>query len=185
MSRKEDTQRSSIGKQRYFKEDLTSSGKCEDASFGPSSGLVIGRLLTLLTSHGHPTREPTANDQRRGPNEANACLKLSEAHFRRAPCQKRSVAVWRSALLFRHASYSQFLAPSAHMLHSSFATASEYPKEITTRGFCISERGVVLPQSCIFSIFLNLHAVFTVITAYLHYRQFTEFHARCPSFTGH
>ncbi|TKR77098.1 hypothetical protein L596_018133 [Steinernema carpocapsae] len=49
----------------------------------------------------------------------------------------------------------------------------------------ISDGGAVPPQSCIFSLFMNLHAFFITISVYLRHRQYTEFYASCPSFTVH
>ncbi|TKR77096.1 hypothetical protein L596_018131 [Steinernema carpocapsae] len=49
----------------------------------------------------------------------------------------------------------------------------------------ISDGGAVPPQSCIFSQFMNLHAFFTAIIAYLRHHQYIEFYARSPSFTVH
>ncbi|TKR77099.1 hypothetical protein L596_018134 [Steinernema carpocapsae] len=49
----------------------------------------------------------------------------------------------------------------------------------------ISDGGAVPPQSCIFALFLNLHAVFMAVTVYLRHHQYTAFYSGYFNFTVH
>ncbi|TKR77097.1 hypothetical protein L596_018132 [Steinernema carpocapsae] len=107
-------------------------------------------------------------------------------HSCRLPGQKRSAA-WRSCVMvFRHA----WIYPVLSTLCAFIAFFVCYGIGVAKGNVnawlpFISDGGAVPPQSCIFGLFLNLSAVFVVITVYLRHRQYMTFYARCSSFTGH